>query len=179
VTKWRAVLVPFDKRAIPVLVGDGVDERRLPPGRTVGGQRRIPDETSGRQSLAASIYTDWPLMRMRTFLLERAQDWEEHSRDRATLLRGSVLAQALEWLPQASGHPLRFPKPTRLQGEYILASEGERMRRLRATQFAAAGILLVLGTAGFVVAQRTAEARRADVARKAEEASRRLAEHQA
>ncbi|MBI5031374.1 MAG: TIR domain-containing protein [Chloroflexi bacterium] len=76
-----------------------------------------------------AIHTDLDWARAHTRLLVRAIEWDSKKRNGAFLLRGADLRAAEKWLAQAPAG--KEPKPTPLQGEYILLSRQWETRQQR------------------------------------------------
>jgi WD40 repeat protein len=90
--------------------------------------REEDDFAAGFQTFLTALGTDLDWVKAHTRLLTRAIEWSGKGRDRSGLLRGSDLRQAEAWLAQSGN---KEPKPTELQGQFILASRQGETRRKR------------------------------------------------
>ena len=134
---------------------------------------------SSFQSLAEAIRTDLEHTRTHTRLLQRSSEWDTNNRDSGSLLRGSDLRAAKEWLLQTLATELE-PQPTLLQENYITSGQKSRTRFQRIIASVVAIGLIIVTLAAFaliqrqqaVVARNVAETRRqeAELAKAEEEA---------
>ncbi|GAB4518065.1 MAG: hypothetical protein OHK0046_25340 [Anaerolineae bacterium] len=103
-------------------------------------------------------------VRLHTWLLVRARDWEARNRSASGLLSGDEIGEAENWLRQAEGEN---PGPTPIHREYIAESrriEDNRKRllqRLRAATIglAVVGLIAVLATVFSLIQANTAQSR--------------------
>jgi WD40 repeat protein len=110
------------------------------------------DFERGLEELVAAIETDLDWVRAHTHWGGRAEEWRASDHDRSFLLRGAELSAAERWIADQEG---KDPPPTRLQGEYILASRRATTRRQRLTLTATGTALVVaIGLAIFALIQR-------------------------
>jgi hypothetical protein len=145
-----------NKRIVPLMHRD-VDRERIPGSLRV--RNWIPstglfedDFERGVEELVAAIETDLDWVRAHTHWGGRAEEWRASDRDRSFLLRGAELSAAERWIADQEG---KDPPPTRLQGEYILASRRAATRRQRLTLTATGTALVVaIGLAIFALIQR-------------------------
>lgn len=93
--------------------------------------------------LTRIIEEDPEQVRMHTWLLVRARDWDENGRGASRLLTGQEIPEAQAWLEEALERP---PHPTELHKEYIAESrkiEENRLRLLRNLRRATIGLATV------------------------------------
>ena len=102
------------------------------------------DFNKGIEELSNATFTDFDLLPEHGRLLIAADNWEQNSRDRSYLLRGSGLRHAEEWLSKVSGYPEKLPQPTPLISAYILASQNAQSRSTRITFGIFTAVILVL-----------------------------------
>ncbi len=81
-------------------------------------------------SLLRTLDTDPDYLRTHTRLLVQALEWQDHNLDESLLLRGSSLKTIQEWL---LSDPKKSPQPTRLQRDYVTASNAHEIQRQRST----------------------------------------------
>lgn len=81
--------------------------------------------------LSKSILADLDWVQSHTYFLERALYWERKQRKSDSLMRGSDLNAAEQWLAVASTDATKDPRPTELQTDYISASRQEELREQR------------------------------------------------
>ncbi len=80
--------------------------------------------------LLRTLETDPDYLRTHTRLLVQALDWDSRDRDESMLLRGRSLRTIQQWLLST---PNKVPQPTRLQRDYVTASNATEIRRHRST----------------------------------------------
>jgi WD40 repeat protein len=121
----------LNKRIVPLLYR-AVPDEALPEGIRVRNWIPIDDGTfeQGVTRAVDALETDLAWTKEHTRWLVKALEWDGEGRERSFLLRGSELAAAEAWLASAAG---KEPEPTTLQSEYIAASRGATVRRLRGT----------------------------------------------
>ena len=127
--------VKNNKRLAPIWRRD-VDDESVPPDLASHQYvyfRESDDFEKSFESLMKALDTDLEWVREHTRLLTRAKEWdkkrqEKKGRDGSSLLRGKDLEAAEVWLGQAVE---KKPKPTTLQGQYILASRQAATRSHR------------------------------------------------
>src|SRR5205085_11432532 len=106
------------------------------------------DFVAGFRSLVQAVTTDLDWVRMHTYLLQRAVEWQKNGHERSLLLQGHMLRRAETW--QAGATEGKQPPPTPLHAQYILASRRAQSLRARLTVgVLAIGLLLALGLAVF------------------------------
>lgn len=98
--------------------------------------------------LVEAVNTDLEAVREHTEWGKKALEWDKHSRDRARLLSGSVLAAAERWLEAGAG---RGPEPTDTQRAFIIASRRRTGRRQRLL-FGGVSVALIVAIALGIVA---------------------------
>jgi hypothetical protein len=107
--------------------------------------REQDDFEASVQTLINALDTDLDWVKAHTRLLTRALEWDRKASDKSLLLRGADLKNAEEWLALSSD---KEPKPTDLQGQYILASrQGERKRQRFTLSAVTAGLVIALALA--------------------------------
>ncbi len=148
--------VERNKRIVPI-IHRPVDAAGAPePLRVrnwIPGEGRFEDDFEGGMALlVAAIDTDLEWVRAHTHWGARAEEWRASDRDRSFLLRGNELAAAESWITEQEG---KEPPPTRLHGEYVLASRRAATRRQRLTLAATgAALVIAIGLAIVAVLQR-------------------------
>jgi WD40 repeat protein len=132
-----------NKRLIPVVIDEVTPERVTPELAALNWLFfHAGDEFSETyQQLVDAIQTDHAWVKEHTRLQVRALEWTRKPQPRASLLRGSDLKEAEDWLTQA---PTKQPKPTDLQATYILASRRAERRRWRLVAGGILGSLLLV-----------------------------------
>ena len=89
--------------------------------------REQDDFEKGIDALLTAVDTDLEWVDAHTRLLEKATEWERKGRDKSLLLRGGELRKTEDWQAQSGA---KEPKPTELQGQFILTSrQGETSRQ--------------------------------------------------
>jgi WD40 repeat protein len=81
-------------------------------------------------TLLRTLDNDPAYLTMHTNLLVRSLEWENRDRDESLLLRGRVLREVREWLLTTAD---KQPQPTRLQRDFVTASNDIEIKRQRAT----------------------------------------------
>ena len=122
--------VEQNKRLIPILYRE-VDPKSVPDSlaRLNWLYFRENDNFDAQvQTLLTEVDTDHEWVDEHTGLLQKTLEWDRHGRDKSLLLRGRKLQEAEAWLAQ-SGQ--KEPKPTALQGQFILASRRAETNRQR------------------------------------------------
>jgi len=120
------------KRLIPI-VSQTVDAKDVPAelAKINWVFMREDDEfESAFQTLCAAMDTDLEWVKSHTRVQVRALEWDKHGRENSFVLRGSDLANAEQFMSQATG---KSPELTALQREYVLASRKDATRRQRLT----------------------------------------------
>src|SRR5919106_3178131 len=135
--------VAQNKRLIPLLRRP-VDFNTLHPA--VAAINALPfgeteDFNAGVTKLVEALDTDFAWRDQHTRLLRRALEWNNKTRDKSLLLRGSDLQTAEQWLTQAGS--ARDRNPTQLQTEYILTSRRSSNRRLRVSLGIALAVIVI------------------------------------
>ncbi len=105
------------------------------------------------QTLLESIDTDLSHVREHTRLLLRAREWDGQGRGSGSLLDGSEIHRADQWLAEAAG---KRPEPTELHLIYIAASRAAHargQRRLLLGVSVAFLVSIVLAIFGFIQSQ--------------------------
>jgi len=120
----------LSKRIIPVL-WRAVDFASVPADLSAINAVPFTDQhaVSGLPKLVNALKSDLAWLREHTRLGERAMEWELSRRAPAYLLRGAALEGMREWF---ATKPSNAPAPTKLQREFIQASEEEERRLLSA-----------------------------------------------
>ena len=165
-----------NKRLIPV-VWRPVDTRTMSVPDAIGRLNWISfiEESSFDASIAAlvaAIDTDLDWLKSHTRLVQSAVEWNT-GRENSLLLRKATLRAAERWLELA---PIKDPKPTGLQTEYILASRAAETRAQRRRLVAASIACLLIGVGASVAAleHAHAEQRRKESASRASSAEARF-----
>jgi WD40 repeat protein len=120
--------VVHNKRLIPVVCRD-INSKDVPESLSKLNWiflRETDDFDAGVEKLLEAVDTDLDWVKAHTRLLTRTIEWDRQAESRykkSLLLRGSDLEKAEQWLAQSGD---KEPKPTDLQGLFILASrQGE------------------------------------------------------
>ena len=93
--------------------------------------------------LVKAIKTDERHVKEHTKLLAQAHDWNSQNRSEESLLRGSKLYSALEWISSIdAASQEKEPQPTELQRQFIQASK-KHQDRMRLTRWLGGGIATV------------------------------------
>ncbi len=119
-----------NKRMIPIVV-NSVDPGKVPkPLVDLQWIFFTQEDQYGNalQDLIKAIQTDQAWVKAHTRLQNRALEWERRGRAGSTLLRGTDLNRAEDWLSQAAE---KDPPPTVLQTDFIFASRQAANRRQR------------------------------------------------
>ncbi|MBF2025426.1 MAG: TIR domain-containing protein [Oscillatoriales cyanobacterium C42_A2020_001] len=123
----------LNKRIITVLI-QPVNPAKLPPGlasvQWIDFNQHKGAFDANFNVLLRTLDTDPVHLRTHTRLLVRALEWQNSDRDESLLLRGSTLKEIQQWL---LNNPTKNPQPTRLQRDYVTASNATEIRRQRAT----------------------------------------------
>lgn len=123
VCDWEVMrAIEYSKRILPV-VSRPVDFSGKVPLRLKQINAIPMDELrsiSGLAKLVEALKSDVGWLRHHTDLGERAEEWLAAGRDEGRLLRGSKLKEARTWL---DSKPRNAPDPTKLQREFITASD--------------------------------------------------------
>ena len=147
-----AIAEELGKRIQPVLHRDPPDATALPAYVRVPQWaiiRSLPENDAELQRLEASIKTDFSLVQMHTFLLQRAEHWQ---RTNGGLLRGPELKEAEAWLPLAADSR-HLPNPTPLQSKFILASRKNRARTYQIVGGTAIAVAAAISVAAWIAWQ--------------------------
>ncbi len=127
--KEIAHALKHNKRIVP-LVRREVDAKDVPPplGHFQWIFFRDSDDFEGKfRELINALDIDLDWVRAHTRLPVRAIEWDKKKRDASLMMRGRELRDAEEW--QAKAATGKEPRPTELQGEYVLASRRAETRR--------------------------------------------------
>ncbi|MBD2100972.1 TIR domain-containing protein [Leptolyngbya sp. FACHB-261] len=114
--------VRHNKRLVPIVRREGFDPQQLHPELSKHNWLYFQEQDDfdrAFQALIQAIDTDLVHVRAHTRLLVRALEWDGKGRNDSFLLRGSDLAEAEQWLNQASQ---KEPQPTEQQQNYISKS---------------------------------------------------------
>lgn len=155
--------VLHNKRIVPVVVRE-VNRVDHPDIEIPAALRRLnwvffragDDFDAAVLKVVDAIRIDLAWVESHTRLLHRAIEWDAAERDDSFLLQKNDLVAAEGWLTRG---PVKDPKPTALQSDYIIASRQaatRRQRRLTAAAVAATvlvGIGAVLATVQYVIAE--------------------------
>ena len=128
--------VKHHKRLVPIVHREGFEISKVHPMLSKYNWlffRQTDDFAHGFGQLMTAIDTDLEQVRTHTRILEKAIEWDKEGRNPSFVLRGEDLVRSQAWLVQADQ---KEPKPTKLQREYISASQ---------TNEEAAAILLKAG----------------------------------
>ena len=132
--------VTMGKRLIPILY-QMVDPNEVPPELAKINwvyMRDTDDFDKSFQTLCSAMDTDLDWIKTHTRIQVRAVEWDKKKRDHSFVLRGKDLVVGEQFVSEAAG---KSPEPTHLQGEYILASRKDAIRRQRITL---AGVTIAL-----------------------------------
>ncbi len=123
--------VKLNKRIVTVLY-QSVDPAMLPPGlaivQWIDFRQNKGDFDANFNILLRTLDTDPDHLQNHTRLLIRALEWDSKQRDESLLLRGSTLKEVREWLLSSEN---KSPQPTRLQRDYVTASNSVEIQRQR------------------------------------------------
>jgi len=142
--------VDSGKRLVPLLHRDVLDPQQaalLHPNIHSHNWiffRESDDFQGALETLKNALTTDLRHVQGHTRLLVKAREWESRSRDNSSLLQGSEIDEAEQWLAQSAG---KKPAPTELHQAFIYASRQARSRRQRnllATSLVALAVTAVL-----------------------------------
>lgn len=145
----------LEKRIVPVLLSP-VPDPEIP--EEIRHRNWIPftaevNYEASVERLVRALDTDLERRKDHTRLLVKAIDWDAGGRDRSSLLRGSDLKAAENWI--ASSASDADPAPTNLQNEYVLASRRAAARRQRGLVVASLAVALVaIGLGVFALVSR-------------------------
>src|SRR5450759_327152 len=144
------------KRGDVFMLESRPDENLKPEEQSVA-LPKTPEFRQAVEKLNAAIHTDWGWVKAHTRLETRAQEWDQHKRDRSWLLHGKDLGEAEGWLAQAGAR--KDPQPTDLQRQFVLASRKGESLRQRMTLVASLGALCVISIflVIAILAERTAQ----------------------
>ncbi|MCB0118732.1 MAG: TIR domain-containing protein [Anaerolineales bacterium] len=112
----------LNKRLIPILHQD-INFKEIPTSIASTNWLYIRNESEFESSfpqLIEAIQTDFGWIKTHTRVLQRALEWERHSRDKSYLLRGTDFETTQQAVTQNSS---KAPQLTQLQREYLLASQ--------------------------------------------------------
>lgn len=134
--------VRLNKRIVPLSLRS-VSDQDLPAD--VRFRNWIPASADGEfegavQRLVTALDTDLDWEREHSRLTVRALEWERSGRDRSSLLRGSELRSAEEWLAVGAN---KDPGPTALEAEYLVAGRRAKARRQRAMVVASLAVAVI------------------------------------
>lgn len=147
--------VTMGKRLIPILY-QMVDPNDVPPELAKINwvyMRDTDDFDKAFVTLCTAMDTDLEWVKTHTRIQVRAVEWDKKKRENSFVLRGKDLADGEKFVTEAAG---KSPEPTALQGEYILASRKDAVRRQRITLMGVTIALVVsiaLGIAAFIQRQ--------------------------
>jgi WD40 repeat protein len=142
-----ALAVEHRKQILPVSWRDHDDDNLLDFALRVPQWtflREGNDAESALSDLIKAINTDFALMDMHGRLLVAADNWHNNGRNRSYLLRRDGLKNAEGWLAMTGAQPDRLPQPTRLESEFVFASQRARSRGLRVGLGIAFSVILAL-----------------------------------
>lgn len=130
----------FGKRIVTVLLRD-TDPPDLPPpaGRVQWIDGRAGVDVVG---IGTALDTDLRWVERHTYLLRKARDWDAAKREAGLLLRSGDLKRAEESLRYGSG---KDPHLSRLQLDFVTASQARAKRSQRTRLAIASGTALALG----------------------------------
>jgi hypothetical protein len=152
------------KRLIPVVCRE-VDPKAVPDALSKLNWiflREQDDFERGVDTLLTAVDTDLEWVDAHTRLLGKTVDWERQGQDRSLLLRGSDLRGAESWLSQSG---TKEPKPTDLQGRFILTSrQAETKRQRQVRRAVTVGLLVAAVLAGLFWYQRGVARQRGQIA---------------
>ncbi|UBF26589.1 TIR domain-containing protein [Kovacikia minuta CCNUW1] len=121
----------LNKRMVTVLY-QPINPTHLPaalaPVQWIDFNQKGGDFDANLSVLLRTLDTDPDHLQSHTWLLVRSLEWDGKNRDESLLLRGSTLKQVREWLLE-SEH--KSPQPTRLQRDYVTASNAAEIQRQR------------------------------------------------
>jgi WD40 repeat protein len=150
-------IVPIALR--PVADDDLPDEVRFRNWIPAGGDGQLDGAV---ERLVKALDTDLDWEREHSRLTVRALEWERSGRDRSSLLRGSELRSAEEWLAVGAD---KDPGPSAIEQEYLLAARAARQRRQRWLAGASLSVAAVaIGLLIFALISRNQAVRAARVA---------------
>lgn len=171
--------VALGKRILPVLHLPVPDEEVPEPVATrnwIPQLGRFTDDfDTSVATLVTAVETDLDWVREHTRWGLRAQEWERREEDRSLLARGSDLEAAERFI---SGGSAREPRPTELQGRYVLESRraaSRRQRQLVGGVSVALVVSLVLGVLALLQRNTAVEQRHEAEEQRADATSRALA----
>jgi WD40 repeat protein len=139
--------VALGKRIVPVSIRDhGRDDDVPEPLRTPQWtfMRSEAEFETGVLVLDETVRTDIALAQEHRRLLLAADNWDRNQRRRGYVLRGEALLAAEQWLSVVSGRQGRFPVPTAVQSEFILASQQGRRQSTRTAFAIVSSVAIVL-----------------------------------
>ncbi|MBL1179025.1 TIR domain-containing protein [Pantanalinema sp. GBBB05] len=138
--------VKLNKRIITVLAHP-TDPSTLPPElasvQWIDFSQSKNNFDANFSVLLRTLDTDPDYLKTHTWLLLRSLEWEHKGRDEGLLLRGKVLDETCDWLLEGTN---KKPEPTRLQRDFVTASNESESKRQRATvRLQRVGLALVSG----------------------------------
>jgi WD40 repeat protein len=131
--------VALGKRLIPLVIRDIDDAPEEVAARQYVFMREQDDFDRALETLDSALSTDLEWVREHRQWLLAALRWDAQGRDRSLLLRGRDLKAAEAWLAKQGERT--EPRPTPLQGEFLLASRAWETRRM---QFVVGGVIVAL-----------------------------------
>ena len=144
------------KRIIPVVwrfVEPEEMHERLAAANWVYMREGEDDFDEGFKILVEALQTDLEHVRQHTRLHLRATEWDDHGRDRSSLLRGKDLRSIGHWIENSIEAEIE-PAPTALQQTYLQASRVAKSRFQQTVVGLASVATLIVGMAIFALFQR-------------------------
>ena len=144
------------KRIIPVVwrfVEPEEMHERLAAANWVYMREGEDDFDEGFKILVEALQTDLEHVRQHTRLHLRATEWDDHGRDRSSLLRGKDLRSIGHWIENSIEAEME-PAPTALQQTYLQASRVAKSRFQQTVVGLASVATLIVGMAIFALFQR-------------------------
>ena len=144
------------KRIIPVVwrfVEPEEMHERLAAANWVYMREDEDDFDEGFKILVEALRTDLEHVRQHTRLHLRATEWDDHGRDRSSLLRGKDLRSIGHWIENSIEAEME-PAPTALQQTYLQASRVAKSRFQQTVVGLASMATLIVGMAVFALFQR-------------------------
>ncbi|MEB3336879.1 MAG: toll/interleukin-1 receptor domain-containing protein, partial [Leptolyngbyaceae bacterium] len=114
--------VLHNKRLVPIVRREGFEMQDVHPALATHNWLFIRETDNFEQFLqilVKALETDLVYLNEHTRLQTRAIEWDKKEQNESSLLRGTDLDAAEQWLTHASG---KTPQPTELHGKYINAS---------------------------------------------------------
>ena len=137
--------IASNKKIIPVLYREPEKKQQMHPKLAstnwVYMRTKKDDFKATLPKLVAAIQTDLDWVQQHTRLLQRANEWQQKTRNSSYLLQGSDLEDGEKWMTASAAGPNR--NVTQLQAEYISTSRKVAIQRQRNLTIGV-GALLVL-----------------------------------